>query len=145
MRPACRVVIASAIVVWLAATAWVSGQTTGAATPPLTIPSMSGRDLFEFYCASCHGRDGRGGGPIASSLKTRPSDLTIMARRHGGTFPTDLVETRVRDGGTLSGGAHGSSDMPVWGPIFKALDPRDSPTRVRISNIVSYIESMQVR
>jgi hypothetical protein len=39
--------------------------------------------------------------------------------------------------------AHGSKDMPVWGPIFRALDPNDTATKVRIANIVDYIESMQ--
>ena len=146
MKPA-RVLWASVGVVLLsvASSRGASSQATGPKTPPLAIPSMAGHDLFGFYCASCHGRDGKGGGPIAQSLKTPPSDLTAIAKRRGGAFPTRLVESRVTDGGTLSTGAHGSTDMPVWGPIFRGLDPRDAVTKVRIANIVEYIESIQAK
>jgi mono/diheme cytochrome c family protein len=146
MKPA-RVVWASVIVLVLSvvSSGVASTQATGPKIPPLAIPSMAGRDLFGFYCASCHGRDGKGGGPIAQSLKTPPSDLTTIARRRGSAFPTRLVESRLADGGTLSTGAHGSTDMPVWGPIFRSLDPRDTVTRVRIANIVEYVESIQVK
>ena len=46
--------------------------------PPLAINALAGRDLFEFYCATCHGRDGKGAGPVAGALKTRPADLTAL-------------------------------------------------------------------
>ena len=39
--------------------------------------------------------------------------------------------------------AHGSSDMPVWGPIFRALDPSDARVARRVDNIVEYVESLQ--
>jgi hypothetical protein len=39
--------------------------------------------------------------------------------------------------------AHGSTDMPVWGPIFQALDPNSTANKVRIEIIVGYIESIQ--
>ena len=54
-------------------------------TPTLALESLTGRDSFDRYCASCHGADGRGGGPVASALRTRPTDLTTLARRNGGT------------------------------------------------------------
>ena len=41
--------------------------------------------------------------------------------------------------------AHGPGDMPVWGPIFRALETSDPRVKVRIENIVAYIESIQVR
>jgi mono/diheme cytochrome c family protein len=122
-----------------------SAQTTGAQTPPLVIASMAGRDLFEFYCASCHGRSGRGDGPTAPALKTAMPDLTTLARRNAGTFPRPRVLAIVTHGSALPTPAHGSRDMPVWGPIFRALDPNDARTAVRISNIVDYVESLQVR
>src|SRR5689334_21615549 len=64
-----------------------SPQTTVHISPPLIIKSMAGGDLFRFYCASCHGADGRGHGPVAASLRTTPPELTRLARRHGGSFP----------------------------------------------------------
>lgn len=40
-----------------------------------------------FYCASCHGVDAKGEGPVAKSLNVKPSDLTRIAARSGGKFP----------------------------------------------------------
>ena len=41
--------------------------------------------------------------------------------------------------------AHGSSDMPVWGPIFRDLDRRKEVNDARIENLVKYIESIQAK
>jgi len=120
----------------------MAGQQTGGTPSVLVIPSLSGSDLFRFYCASCHGRDGTGDGPVAAALTRRPPDLTLMARRNGGRFPTDRVEGFVT-GNREPTLAHGSAEMPVWGPIFKALDPHDRMNRIRIQNMVAFIESIQ--
>ncbi len=121
-----------------------AAQTTGQAPPALVISSTTGRDLFAFYCSSCHGRDGKGDGPVAPVLKTPPPDLTMIAARHGGTFPTTEVESTVSGNGGSLMRSHGTREMPVWGPIFHALDPAsETLTRVRIANLVSYIESLQ--
>jgi mono/diheme cytochrome c family protein len=113
--------------------------------PDLVIRSVAGRDLFEFYCASCHGRDGRGGGHVASALKTPPPDLTTLTQRNRGTFPAERVEDVIRGGTRAATPAHGSSDMPVWGPIFKGLDNRNEVNEERINNLVKYIESIQAK
>ena len=118
-----------------------TGQ-TGPANPPLIISSVSGRDLFEFYCASCHGRDGNGKGPVAPALRVPPPDLTRIAARNDGVFPKARIEALLTGDRNIPP-AHGSSDMPVWGPIFSALDSNDRMNRVRIANIVDYIASMQ--
>ena len=120
-----------------------TGQTTGSKNPPLVISSMYGRDLFEFYCASCHGRDGRGSGPAASALKTPPPDLTAIAKREGGRFPRGYVESFVTGESDRVIPAHGSREMPVWGPILRGLDPQDAVNKMRIANIVGYIETIQ--
>lgn len=118
-------------------------QTAGQKNPPLVIQSLSGRDLFEFYCAACHGRNGKGDGPVAPALKTRPADLTTIASRNGGTFPSHKVESFVAGDTETSQPAHGTRAMPVWGPIFRSLDPNDTRTKVRISNLVAYIQAIQ--
>ncbi len=123
----------------------VIGQTTAQRNPPLVISSMYGRDLFEFYCASCHGRDGKGGGPVVPALKSPPPDLTAIAQRNGGTFPRARVESLVIGDGDKLVAAHGSKEMPVWGPIFRGLDPSDLQSKVRIANIIDHIESMQAK
>jgi mono/diheme cytochrome c family protein len=120
-----------------------AAQVTGPKTPALIIPSMYGQDLFSVYCASCHGRDGKGRGPVAPALTVSPPDLTLLTARHGGTFPRAFIESFVTGNRVPVVPAHGAKDMPVWGPIFLALDPNASANKVRIENIVGYIESIQ--
>lgn len=110
--------------------------------PPLILESIAGRDSFEFYCASCHGRTGKGDGPTAPALRTRPTDLSALARRSGGTFPKDRVLAIVT-GTDRQIAAHGSTDMPVWGPIFRGLDPSEPRITQRIENIVAHVEALQ--
>lgn len=113
--------------------------------PDLVIRSLAGRDLFDFYCASCHGRDGKGSGRVAAALKTPPPDLTTLAERNKGAFPAAMVEDVIRSGTQSSKPVHGSSEMPVWGPIFKGLDRRNDVDEARIENLVKYIESIQAK
>lgn len=122
---------------------WASPQTTGPPAPSLVISSMAGQDLFRAYCASCHGRQGRGDGPTAPALRTATPDLTTIAKRNGGTFPTERMIGIVTHGEALASPAHGSGEMPIWGPLFRALDPDDIRARTRISAIVGYVESLQ--
>ena len=129
---------------WMAASVPCGQQSVRASAPSLVIQSLSGGDLFRAYCATCHGRDGKGDGPVASALNRRPSDLTTIAKRNGGRYPTDRIE-RFVSGDREATLAHGSSEMPVWGPIFQALDPRDTVNRVRIENLVAFIESIQTK
>ncbi len=117
-----------------------AAQTTGPQLPPLAGKSLYGPDLYQLYCATCHGRDGKGAGPAAVSLKVPPPDLTTLARRRGGTFPRREVEGIVRGPATPS---HGSEEMPIWGPIFKGLDPSDARNAARIDSLVSHLESIQ--
>ena len=120
-------------------------QTTGPQVPPLVIRSVVGRDLFDFYCASCHGRDGKGNGPVVAALKVLPPDLTRLTQRNQGIFPRERVETFVTNGGPVLSPAHGSSEMPVWGPVFRGLDPADLLVKIRIANVVDYIASFQAK
>jgi mono/diheme cytochrome c family protein len=120
-----------------------SPQTTGRRNPPLVIDSMTGQDLFGFYCATCHGRDAKGHGPVAASLKVAPADLTTIARRNNGVFPSARIAAFLTDGDARTE-AHGTREMPIWGPIFMALDPSDTLTRVRINNVVSHVQTLQV-
>ena len=120
-----------------------AGQQTGPTTPPLVIESMYGPDLYRFYCATCHGRDGKGKGPAAAALKVPPPDLTVLSRRQNGVFPAHEVETIIRGNREIA--AHGTDLMPVWGPIFYALDPSDARVKARINALVAHIASLQQR
>jgi mono/diheme cytochrome c family protein len=117
-----------------------AGQNKPLDKPP-PIPSP-GKRLYTRYCASCHGTDGRGMGPAASAFKTPPPDLTLLARRHDGKFPYVYVENVLRFGVTFP--AHGSSEMPVWGPIFGSLENyNEVAVRQRIKNLCDYLASLQ--
>ncbi|MGC2466619.1 MAG: cytochrome c [Candidatus Acidiferrum sp.] len=101
----------------------------------------SGRQTYEYYCASCHGENAKGGGPAAEALKTPPTDLTTLAKKNGGKFPYEYVGGVVRFGKPIS--AHGSPDMPVWGPIFNMVDFNEVAIRKRIRNLCEYLASLQ--
>ena len=86
-----------------------------------------------------------GGGPVAPALRVAPADLTTIAARNAGSFPPARVESFVTGAPDHLMPAHGSKDMPVWGPIFRGLDPNETANRVRIANTVAYIESIQAK
>ena len=108
--------------------------------PPTYIPS--GQEMYRQFCAACHGADAKGNGPAASGLKTMPPDLTTLAKRHLGKFPYDYVSEILRFGPGPS--AHGSSDMPTWGPIFQSIDrSNERAVQQRIKNLCNYLVSLQ--
>lgn len=102
--------------------------------------SLTGDSTYRLYCASCHGARGTGDGPLASSLRRPPTNLTLLASSHGGTFPSDLI-AQVIDGRKPVKG-HGGGEMPVWGDAFSRSDER-TPIPERISRIVRFLESIQ--
>jgi mono/diheme cytochrome c family protein len=110
---------------------------------PITNASpSSGKEMFESYCAVCHGKDAKGDGPAASALKVPPPNLTELAKKNGGKFPSAHVASVIRGQADLA--AHGSKDMPVWGPLFSSISQgHEGQVQQRIANLVSYIESLQ--
>jgi mono/diheme cytochrome c family protein len=108
--------------------------------PSTYVPS--GDTMYKKYCSACHGVDGKGGGPVASLLKVPPPDLTTLGKRHGGKFPYEYVSSVLRFGPGIS--AHGSADMPTWGPIFNFLDKyNERSVEQRIKNLTGYLASLQ--
>ena len=112
-------------------------------TEPL-IPSIRGDNLYKAYCASCHGLDAKGNGPMAKWLKAAPSDLTRIAARNGGKFPLERID-RVISGEEALPSGHGTRAMPVWGPIFSEVARDQDLGRVRIDNLARYLRDIQVK
>jgi mono/diheme cytochrome c family protein len=108
-------------------------------------PAVNGADLFRTYCAACHGREAKGDGPVASSLRKPPPDLTLFARRNGGTFAADVVY-RIIDGRSPVPG-HGGGDMPVWGDAFSRTreGATEDAVKTRIDALVSFLRAIQAR
>lgn len=126
----------AAIVLVAAATFATCGEK--ATAPP------SGEELYLAYCASCHGWDGRGDGPVVEVLERQPSDLTRLAAR-GHFDEANLVE--IIDGRRVVP-AHGTRQMPVWGPLFESDLERGEATthrtaRLRAGLIIDHLRSIQ--
>ena len=111
-----------------------------------------GRVDYKDHCTSCHGVQGRGDGPVKSFLVNPPSDLTTIAKRHGGSFPQELMWEVIDGRWSGDSGPHGSREMPVWGQKFKEQAmtlPGDSPrtaewvARNRVVSLLQYLQTIQ--
>jgi CxxC motif-containing protein (DUF1111 family) len=103
---------------------------------------------YELACMSCHGLDGKGDGPKARTLATKPADLTSLAKRNGGGFPARAVFDMIDGRGVIP--AHGNREMPIWGERYRTTgDPGEDPAavdgraRALIEALVAYIEAIQ--
>ena len=105
--------------------------------------SISGHATYMTYCAVCHGVAAKGDGPLADSLRVRPPDLTLLAKRSGGRFDEETVR-RIIDGRKPVKG-HGGPDMPVWGDVFRntADGYSDAAVREKVAGLVEHLRSIQ--
>jgi mono/diheme cytochrome c family protein len=111
----------------------------------------SGAEEFKRYCASCHGNDATGHGPVAAELKRKPANLTVLSKNNNGAFPTGEVHDFIV--GTRQIPSHGTREMPVWGyafmfqpgamagPFVPKLTPEQ--TEAKINLLVDYLKSIQ--
>lgn len=149
-------VICLAAIVALAFCLCVSAQTAPAAAAPQAsqptikhVPAAytspaSGKEMYNAYCASCHGTDGKGDGPAAPALKMSATNLTALAMKNGGTFPAAHIAAVIQ--GDSMTPAHGSKEMPVWGPIFMSIGGHSqAQVQLRIRNLTTYLESIQAK
>jgi len=84
---------------------------------------------------------GKGNGPAAPALKTPPPDLTVLAKNNNGTFPQLKVINILENGTDLA--AHGSKEMPIWGPVFRSMGPDRNLGHLRQVNLTEYLKSIQ--
>ena len=110
--------------------------------PAKSINSLEGKDTFAEYCAACHGKDAKGNGPAAAALKVPPADLTTIAKRHNGKFSAVDVEVKIL-GEDLPVTAHGTSEMPTWGPVFRSISRGRDVDTMRLKNLIIFLESIQ--
>lgn len=111
----------------------------------VTLADYSGEEIFDRFCASCHGVSARGDGPVARSLNVVVPDLTSIAVRYG-EFPAARIRD-VIDGRGIDTGAHGTRAMPVWGYEFYLEEGADitaqSTVRDAINRLVEHLRSLQ--
>jgi mono/diheme cytochrome c family protein len=128
------------------------------AAAPVVAQAQEAREIgkvqYETYCGVCHGLDGKGDGPYAANLKTRPADLTQIQTLNGGRFPSARISAMIDGRDEVA--AHGPRDMPLWRNVFKKQDRRTPHSRGgkgfysenwrgRILAIIEYIQSLQVQ
>jgi mono/diheme cytochrome c family protein len=108
---------------------------------------MSGMEMYEQLCSSCHGVSGHGDGPVSSLIKINVPDLTRIATRDGGEFPVEDVRRTID--GRWDRRAHGARDMPVWGwQFYDSSAANDAEERAlvdsMIGRLVDYLRGIQV-
>lgn len=119
--------------------------TAAAADPP--VVNERGRALFKQYCASCHGPSAKGDGTLANALKTPPADLTKIAARRQGQFPTAEIAKFID--GREAVMSHGDREMPVWGERFAAASPaqtekdKEASVSSKLRSLIEYLKSVQ--
>jgi mono/diheme cytochrome c family protein len=118
-----------------------------ASAPERTPAQMSGMELYQQLCSSCHGVSGQGDGPVSSLIKIGVPDLTRLAARDGGEFPTEDIRRTID--GRWDRRAHGARDMPVWGwQLYDSSATDDAGERAvvdsMIDRLVNYLRSIQV-
>lgn len=118
-----------------------------AAVPALAQDVKVGAELYRVHCATCHGIEGGGQGPMAGVLVIQPSDLTGLAANNGGSFPTERVIKRIDGRDPLV--SHGSP-MPVYGFFFegqgkavKTASGQPIMTSESIVDLLAYLQSLQ--
>ncbi len=118
-----------------------------------------GKSEFQSSCASCHGTDAKGDGPVSSQLKVPPPDLTVLAKKNNGVFPTNAAYEIIYGLKTIP--AHGTREMPIWGYQFtpmanlphnidqsywKMFGPEpgsEAAVRTRILAVIDYLSRIQ--
>jgi mono/diheme cytochrome c family protein len=102
----------------------------------------SGTNLYRIYCASCHGGGGKGDGPAAKTLRVPLPDLTTIAERRGGVYPSADI-AQIVDGRRLLPG-HTRGDMPRWGVVLGTMEMNnEAAVKDRVNALVTYLESLQ--
>ena len=139
---------AGALVTALTLAIPASAQSTSTTAPKIKItqiryvPPDSGKQMYEAYCAACHGVNGKGNVRAAAALSQPPTDLSLLSSSNGGKFPAYRVRYLLMDQNYHHDRAAGS--MPVWAPAFKSLQQQHPElVTLRVRNLVAYLEAMQ--
>ncbi|TMV07886.1 cytochrome c [Ruegeria sediminis] len=116
------------------------------ASPLPAQDAERGAEIYRHHCATCHGLDASGNGPMAAVLVVQPKDLTTL-QGEDGVFPTERVVFRIDGRDPLV--SHGSA-MPIYGPYFEGNDiaiktPAGQPilTSEPIADLVAYLQTIQ--
>lgn len=122
-------------------------------TQTMAEDASRGKIEYSNSCSACHGESGGGNGPLAELLTVKLPDLKQLAKNNGGVFPFERIYQIID--GRQHVKAHGSREMPVWGPRYEkqaeqpyASELLDQDTieliaRTRIIALIDYLYSIQ--
>jgi len=106
-----------------------------------------GEALYLENCATCHGLDLDGSGPMSGVMVIKPADLTMLTKANAGDFPVARIVKRIDGRDPLV--SHGSP-MPVYGDFFEGDDTalktasgQPILTSRAVADLVAYLEGMQ--
>jgi mono/diheme cytochrome c family protein len=127
---------------------FVLGVAISVAQPALSAGDdvSDGHRYFVRYCASCHGTDGLGDGPVAKSLATPPANLRKLGDKFGMPLPAHRIAELIDGRDTAR--AHGSHEMPVWGEKLYELgqgEKGEAGISEAIAKIIAYLNTIQDR
>ena len=117
-----------------------------ACSGPFMPGQAEGKAFFDQNCVSCHGKGGRGDGPLSAGLPTAPADLTMLSSSNGGEFPItgalgyiygDPVQGHLARVMPEFGGAMSDDLVPV------EIDGVFTPTPRVLAALLVYLESIQ--
>lgn len=118
-----------------------SAAAAGQPTEVDRTAAVRGERTFRTFCASCHGREAKGDGPLAKDLKASPADLTQLAAKNEGTFPFQMVIDTIQHGRNVRG--HGTQDMPAWGDTFNQTSESKAAADAKMDEVAHYLWSLQ--
>jgi mono/diheme cytochrome c family protein len=141
--PVLRISMVALILIWVALC--TAAQEKEVKHVPIKHTSAaSGEEMFVTYCAVCHGKDAQGDGPAAKALNKQPADLTRLAAKNGGKYPSERVSQTIR--GDVEVPAHGTREMPMWGNLFYQMSQgHQAEVQLRVANLNEYIRSLQIQ
>jgi mono/diheme cytochrome c family protein len=143
MKHGISAVVTAAVVAFaLAATVAAQSKPTVKRESITPMTDVAGAANYKAYCSVCHGAGGKGDGPAAKAFTVAPADLTQISKRNGGNFPFATVKMSVTGDTVVA--AHGTRDMPMWGPVFSSIDS-SGQKELRVKNLVDYLESIQAK
>ena len=138
-----NLVVQGLFICFIATAGYTQQQPTVKKVAPKPTVSISGKDLFQQYCAACHGADGKGTGPAAPAMKTPPTDLTQISRKNNGRFPEERIQRMLLGDEPVT--AHGSGEMPVWGSVFHNMTNNLGLAQTRIHALIQYLDDLQAK
>ena len=122
------------------------GAALSVAQPALSADNdvTEGHEYFVRYCASCHGTDALGDGPVAKSLATPPANLRKLGDKYGMPLPAHRIAELIDGRDTAR--AHGSHAMPVWGEKLYELGhgaQGEAGISDVIAKLIAYLNTIQ--